>query len=73
MIMTNSIAPLTDAALNDPAAKTLPDLEEPAFLDDDDPSTDIPPFVTLANARELFDLRLDETVPEAIARRAAGG
>jgi hypothetical protein len=73
MIMTNSLAPLANAALNDHAVKALPDLEGPAFLDDDDPSADIPPFVTLVNALELFDLRPDETVPEAIARRAAGG
>ena len=44
---------------------------EPAFLDDEGPSTDIPPFITTTNARELYDLRPGETVPEAIARHNA--
>lgn len=48
-------------------------LEEPAFLDDEGPSADIPPFITTTNARELYDLRPDETVSEAIARRDAKG
>lgn len=43
-------------------------LEEPAFLDDDGPSVEIPPFITTTNARELYDLRPGETVSEAIAR-----
>ena len=47
------------------------DQEEPAFLDDDGPSAEIPPFVTTTNARELYDLRPGETVSEAIARRKA--
>jgi hypothetical protein len=47
--------------------------EEPAFLDDDGPSTEIPPFITTTNARELYDLRPGETVSEAIARRNAKG
>lgn len=42
--------------------------EEPAFLDDDGSSTEIPPFVTTTNARELYGLREGETVTEAIAR-----
>jgi hypothetical protein len=42
--------------------------DEPAFLDDDGPSLDIPPFVTTTNARELYGLREGETVAEAIAR-----
>jgi hypothetical protein len=48
-------------------------LEEPAFLDDDGPSAEIPPFITTTNARELYDLRPGETVSEAIARRNAKG
>lgn len=48
-------------------------LEGPAFLDNDGPSTEIPPFITTTNARELYDLRLGETVSEAIARRNAKG
>ena len=43
---------------------------EPAFLDDDGPSADIPPFITTTNARELYDLRPGETVAEAAARKA---
>lgn len=47
------------------------ELEEPAFLDDDGPSAEIPPFITTTNARELFDLRPGETVSEAITRSEA--
>jgi len=43
---------------------------EPAFLDDDGPSADIPPFITTTNARELYDLRPGETVAQAAARKA---
>ena len=35
---------------------------EPAFLDDEGPSADIPPFITTTNARELYDLRPGETM-----------
>ena len=42
--------------------------EEPVFLVDDGPSAEIPPFITTANARELYGLREGETVAEAIAR-----
>jgi predicted neutral ceramidase superfamily lipid hydrolase len=42
--------------------------EEPAFLDDDGPSAEIPHFITTTNARELYGLREGETVAEAIAR-----
>lgn len=42
--------------------------EEPAFLGDDGPSAEIPPFITTTNARELYGLREGETVAEAIAR-----
>lgn len=45
-------------------------LEEPAFLDDDGPSADIPPFISTTNARELFDLQPGETLSEAIARKS---
>jgi hypothetical protein len=45
-----------------------PEQEEPAFLDDDGTSVEIPPFITTTNARELFDLRPNETVSEAISR-----
>lgn len=48
-------------------------LEEPAFLDDDGPSAEIPPFITTTNAHELYNLRPGETVMEAIARRNAKG
>lgn len=42
--------------------------EEPAFLDDDGPSAEVPPFITTTNARELYYLQPGETVSEAIAR-----
>ncbi|MEO8120233.1 MAG: antitoxin VbhA family protein [Rhodoferax sp.] len=47
--------------------------EEPAFLDNDGPSAEIPPFITTTNARELYEIRPGETVSEAIARRNAKG
>jgi hypothetical protein len=43
---------------------------EPAFLDDEGPSADIPPFITTMNARELYGLRPGETVAQAAARKA---
>ena len=43
---------------------------EPAFLDDEGPSADIPPFITTTNARELYGLRPGETVAQAAARKA---
>lgn len=46
-------------------------LEEPAFLDDEGPSAEIPVFISRTNARELFGLRPGETVPEAITRHNA--
>jgi len=46
---------------------------EPAFLDDEGPSDDIPPFITTTNARELYDLRPGETVAKAAARKASEG
>jgi hypothetical protein len=46
---------------------------EPAFLDDDGPSTDIPPFITTTNARDLYDLRPGETVAQAAARKVTEG
>ena len=45
--------------------------EEPAFLDDEGPSAEIPPFITTTNARELYGLRPGETVSEAITRSKA--
>lgn len=41
---------------------------EPAFLDDESSSTDLPAFVSTTNARELYGLREGEAVSEAIAR-----
>ena len=46
---------------------------EPAFLDDEGPSADIPPFITTTNARELYDLRPGEMVAQAAARKASEG
>nr|CAJ43351.1 TraD protein [uncultured bacterium] len=51
----------------------LNDELEPAFLDDDGPSSDLPAFITTTNARELFDLQEGETVIDAIARKAKEG
>ena len=45
-------------------------LEEPAFLDDEGPSAETPPFITTTNARELYDLQPGETVSEAITRKS---
>lgn len=47
--------------------------DEPAFLDDDGPSAEIPSFITTKNAIDLFGLRPDETVLEAMARCNARG
>lgn len=52
-------------------AGVITPLEEPAFLDDEGPSPEIPPFITTTNARELFDLQPGETVSEAIARKSS--
>jgi hypothetical protein len=43
---------------------------EPAFLDEEGPSADIPSFISTTNARELFQLRPGETVAQAAARKA---
>lgn len=50
-------------------ALTAP-LDEPAFLDDDDPSAPLPSFISTTNAYELYGLREGETVQEAMARTA---
>lgn len=66
---------IEDALTEQDAAESgddLADLDaalEPAFLDDDGPSGDLPPVPTLTNARELFGLREGETVADAIVRR----
>ena len=60
----------------DAAASGLVEVDgalEPAFLDDEGPSADIPPFITTTNARELYDLRPGETVAQAAARKASEG
>lgn len=44
---------------------------EPAFLDDEGPSQEIPTFITTRNAIGLFGLKPGETVPAAIARYQA--
>jgi len=63
--------PVESAAAR-PAAP-VGDAEEPAFLDDEGPSDDIPAFITTKNAQDLFDLKPGETVAEAAARKASGG
>ena len=53
------------------STEDLADLDaalEPAFIDDDGPSNDLPPVPTTTNARELYGLRDGETVADAIAR-----
>jgi hypothetical protein len=52
-------------------AGVITTLEEPAFLDDDGPSVEIPPFITTTNARELYGIRPGETIQQAMARRDA--
>ena len=47
--------------------------EEPAFLDDEGPSNDLPAFISTTNARELYGLREGETVAEAITRHQGEG
>ena len=65
-----------DALSEQDAAESCDDLVEvdgalePAFLDDEGPSADIPPFITTTNARELYGLRSGETVAQAAARKA---
>lgn len=44
---------------------------EPAFLDDDGPSKDLPTFISTTNARELFGLKEGETVLDAMARNTS--
>jgi len=66
----DALTELDAAGSSDDLAEAL---EEPAFLDDEDLSVEIPPFITTTNSRELYDLRPGETVSEAIARRSAKG
>ena len=47
--------------------------DEPAFLDDEGPSNDLPAFISTTNARELYGLREGETVAEAITRHQDEG
>ena len=69
---------IEDALTEDDATASAEDLsaafaeDEPAFLDDG-PSTEIPPFITTTNARELYGLRDGETVTAAIDRTAKEG
>ena len=44
---------------------------EPAFLDDEGPSADLPAFIDTANIRSLYGWEPGETVEEAIARHRA--
>lgn len=44
---------------------------EPAFLDDDGPSKDLPTFISTTNARELFGLKEGETILDAMARNTS--
>ena len=51
-------------------AGVITPLEDPAFLEDEGPRAEIPPFITTTNARELFNLQPGKTVSEAIARKS---
>lgn len=42
--------------------------QEPAFLDEEGPSDDLPTFISTTNARELYGLREGESVGDAISR-----
>lgn len=55
------------------SAYDLSDDLVPAFLDADGPSADLPMFITTTNSAELYGLRPDETVAEAIARKTKEG
>lgn len=46
---------------------------EPAFLDDEGPSAEIPPHVSTTNIRELYGWEPGESLDEAIARSNTGG
>ena len=61
-----------DAAASGDDLVEVDDALEPAFLDDEGPSADIPPFITTTNARELYDLRPGETVAQAAAQGVGG-
>ncbi|MDX9995669.1 MAG: hypothetical protein RBS28_10130 [Rhodocyclaceae bacterium] len=45
--------------------------DEPAFLDDEGPSADLPPVPTTTNIRELYGWQPGESLNEAIARHQA--
>lgn len=44
---------------------------KPAFLDDEGPSADIPPFIITKNIRELFGWKPGESLKETFARKKA--
>lgn len=46
---------------------------EPAFLDDEGPSTETPPHVSTTNIRELYGWEPGDSLDEAIARSNTGG
>lgn len=69
-----------DALSDQDAQESIEDLaepdeqeEEPAFLDDEGPLADIPPFITTSNIREMYGWRPGETLQEAIARKNKEG
>ena len=66
--MVSDLNALNAAAATDELAGAL---EEPAFLDDEGPSADIPPFITTTNIRELYDWKPGESLDEAMARKKA--
>ena len=69
-----------DALSDQDAQESIEDLaepdeqeEEPAFLDDEGPLADIPPFITTSNIREMYGWRPGETLQEAITRKNKEG
>lgn len=61
-------AKLSDVA---PSGEQDAPQEEPAFLVDDGPSDDIPPFISTTNIRELYGWQPGETLAKAMARKKA--
>ena len=55
------------------STEDLAELDEPAFLDDEGPLADIPPFITTSNIREMYGWRPGQTLEEAIARKNKEG
>ena len=51
------------------AAESVEGLQ-PMFLDDEGPSKDLPAFITTTNSYQLYDLKDNESVVEAMERKS---